>query len=99
MAHIRKADGNQATLVGQLRKVPGISVAHTHTIGKGFPDLAIGYKGRNFFFEVKDPAQPPSARKLTPDEREWHRAWMGQVHTVETFDDVLKILNGSVGLL
>lgn len=27
--------------------------------------------------EVKDGAKPPSARRLTPDQLDWHAAWQG----------------------
>jgi hypothetical protein len=36
---IKKVDGNQAKLVKQMRKIPGLTVAHTHTVGNGFVDV------------------------------------------------------------
>jgi hypothetical protein len=89
---IRKADDNQPRLVEQLRKIPGVTVAHTHTIGKGFPDLVVGWRGKTYLLEIKDPAKPKSARKLTPDEEQWHQKWTGHVSVVETVEDVLRIL-------
>lgn len=89
----KRADRNQPELVKQLRQIPGLTVAHTHMIGKGFPDLVVAFGGRNFLFEVKDPDQPPSKRQLTPDEAEWHEGWTGQVAVVETIEDVLKVIN------
>lgn len=62
-------------------------------LGKGVPDIAVGYRGKNFLFEIKDWKQPPSKRKLTLDEKKWHQAWNGQVHVVETFDEALKIIS------
>lgn len=91
---IRKVDNNQAELVKQIRKIPGVSVFLTHTQGKGFPDAVIGYRGRTYLAEIKDPAQPPSKRKLTPDEEGFHEKWTGHIAIVETLDDVLKIING-----
>jgi hypothetical protein len=90
---IKKVDSNQPTIVKQLRQIPGISVAHTHIVGEGYPDLVIGYKGKNFLCEIKDPEKPPSARKLTPDEEKFHAKWTGQVAVVETITDILKIIN------
>lgn len=89
----KKIDRNQPELVNQLRKIPGLTVAHTHTIGKGFPDLAVGFQGKTWLFEVKDPSNIPSQRKLTPDEEQWHKKWTGHVATVETIEDVMRILN------
>lgn len=88
----RRADGNQKALVEQMRSIPGLSVVHTHTVGKGLPDLILGYKGRNYLVEVKDPSQPPSKRKLTPDEVEFHESWTGSIHIVEKIEDVIKII-------
>jgi hypothetical protein len=90
---IKKVDRNQPEIVKQLRKIPGVSVAHTHTVGDGFSDLVVGYKGKNYLCEVKDPAKPPSARKLTPDEEKFHSEWKGQVSVVESVTDILKLIN------
>jgi Holliday junction resolvase len=74
-------------MVAVLRKL-GFSVSVTSGLGKGFPDLAVGRNGVNVLVEVKDPAKPPSARKLTEDEYEWHQNWRGLVIVAETVDDV-----------
>ena len=42
--------------------------------------------------EVKDGAKPPSARRLTPDEKQWHERWQGQVVVVESVDGALREL-------
>lgn len=90
MRRAARIDGNQKKLVKQCRKA-GMTVAHTHMIGKGFPDIVVGYRGRNELIEIKDPDKPPSKKKLTPDEVEWHNNWRGSVHVCETIDDVLAI--------
>lgn len=89
---VRKVDDNQSELVKQIRQIPGVTVAHTHTIGNGFVDVIAGYNGVNYLLEIKDPKKPPSSRKLTKDEERFHKAWTGQIAVVETLDDVLKIL-------
>lgn len=90
---IRKADNNQSSLVKQIRKIPGVTVRLTHTIGQGFPDGVIGFMGRNYLVEIKDPSKPPSQRKLTPDEQKFFDEWTGQIAVIETIEDVLKLLN------
>jgi hypothetical protein len=89
---VRKVDSNQSQLVKQMRKIPGLSVAHTHTVSNGFTDVVVGFRGVNYLFEIKDPSKPPSQRKLTPDELEFHKNWTGSIHIVETIDDVIKII-------
>ncbi len=92
-----KVDGNQAAFVRVLRQVPGVSVAHTHMVGDGFPDIVVGYRRLNLLVEIKDPAQPPSKRGLTPAEATFQDTWTGQYLVTTTPDDVLTVL-GIVGV-
>lgn len=87
----RKTDSNQSHLVDQMRKL-GMSVFITSGVGNGFPDAVVGIRKKNYLFEIKDPAKPPSCRKLTPDEQDFFNKWKGEVYKVETIDDVLKII-------
>ena len=85
---IARVDANQAVIVAALRKL-GATVLHLHQLGKGAPDLAVGYEGRNYFLELKDGSKPPSARKLTPDEAKFHAEWRGQVAVIESVDEAI----------
>lgn len=93
---VKKVDGNQREIVEGLRKL-GYSVRSLASIGKGLVDILVGGVGngqkQNWLFEIKDPAQPKSKRKLTPDEQIFFDKWRGQVDIVETIEDVLKIVN------
>jgi hypothetical protein len=86
---IRKVDDNQKHIVDALRKIPGISVFSTHTIGKGVPDIVVGYCGQNYLFEIKDGAKPPSQQKLTPMEVTFFEKWKGQVCVATCLEDIL----------
>lgn len=88
----KKTDGNHASIVGDLR-VLGASVQSLATIGKGCPDILVGFRNRNFVFEIKDPSRPRSKRRLTPDEQTWQSSWRGQVATIESFEAALKIIS------
>jgi hypothetical protein len=94
-----KVDANQAAIVEALRAC-GASVQSLAAVGKGVPDLLVGLRTRNYLIEVKDGSKPPSARKLTPDQVQWHTKWAGQVLTVTSPDDALKQLDltGKEGL-
>jgi hypothetical protein len=87
----RKIDANQNEVVAALRRIPGCSVAITSMVGQGFPDLVVGYKGRNYLIELKDGSKPPSARKLTPDEERFHQKWTGDVWVCKDINEVLQI--------
>jgi len=76
-----KVDTNHRQIVARLR-AHGASVANTHTVGSGFPDCAVGYRGKTYLVEIKDGDKPPSARKLTPDEQRWHDEWRGHVEII-----------------
>lgn len=91
MKQRKRIDTNQPLLMKQIRAC-GFSVFTAHELGKGVPDIIVGAFGKNYLLEVKDPGKPPSKRKLTPDEIEFHSAWKGQISVVETIDDILKIL-------
>lgn len=85
-----RADANQPNIVAALRRC-GFVVAHCHTVGGGFPDLVISRNGWTGLVEVKDGDKPPSARKLTKDEADFHQKWPGEIFIVESVEDVLKL--------
>ena len=89
-----RTDANQKEIVGFLRAIPGVTVISLASMGKGIPDILVGYRGSNYLFELKDPDKPPSARALTPDQREFHAAWTGHVEVAETFGQILESMKG-----
>jgi hypothetical protein len=91
MKFAARIDSNQPAIVEALRKL-GATVLHLHTIGKGAPDIAVGYQGKNALIEIKDGAKPPSARKLTPDEEKFHAEWRGQVAVIESVDEAIAFI-------
>lgn len=91
-----KVDSSQAEIADALRKA-GATVLHLHSVGKGCPDLMAGYRGRNFLLECKPNIGSPSARKLRPNQKEWHDGWKGQVAVVEDADAALAVI-GAIGL-
>jgi hypothetical protein len=86
-----KVDRNQPEIVKALRGA-GATVQHLHTVGKGCPDILVGYQGVNYLMEIKDGALPPPARKLTDDEEAWHRQWFGNAHIVNNADEALFVI-------
>lgn len=92
MRRAARVDSNQKEIVQQLRKL-GATVQPLHTIGKGCPDLLVGYRGKNYLFEVKDGIKTASQKKLTDDELVWHNGWVGKVHVIESLDDAIKIIS------
>ena len=68
---------------------------HMHELGKGRPDICVGWRGRNFLFEIKDPTKPNNQRALTDDEKAIHLAWQGQISVIETSEEALNVLKES----
>ena len=90
MERTKRRDANQKQIVRDLERA-GVSIKDTSQLS-GFLDIACGYHGHNYLFEIKDPDKPPSARKLTPAEKEFHDRWKGQVDVILCAEDALKIM-------
>ncbi len=82
MFRAARTDENQKFIVEYLRQ-HHMEVQHLHSVGKGCPDLLVGYKGVNVLLEIKR----DSTKKLTPDQIIWHHNWKGQVATVATNEE------------
>lgn len=92
-----RRDGNHAAIVAELRRLLGAAcVFDLASVGDGMADIIVGDQGRNWLFEIKDPAQRRSARRLTPAEAAFHDAWPGQVDVIESVEDALRVM-GRVG--
>ena len=92
MRRAHRLDANHAELVAAFEKL-GCSVLSLAGLGRGAPDICVGYSGLQIMCELKDSAKPPSARKLTPDEEKFRMSWKGgyrivenDVHVMETVD-------------
>ena len=70
----------------------GASVLDIADLGAGAGDILVGFRGVNFLIEVKDDKQPPSKRRLTPDEQEFHLLWTGQIDVCKNVDELLLLL-------
>jgi hypothetical protein len=86
-----RIDSNQPIMVEAFRDM-GCSVAITSNLGDGFVDVVLGFMGVNELIEIKDGSLPPSKRRLTPDEEEFHVNWNGSVQIAENLDDVARIV-------
>lgn len=95
MRRAAKVDANQAAIVRALRGL-GASVQPLHAVGGGVPDLLVGFQRRNYLIEVKDGSKPPSARILTPAQREWHDGWRGNVAIVKSEEEAATLLGFAI---
>ncbi len=92
MRKAARTDANQTKIVDALRDL-GAVVNITSSLGDGFPDLVVSFLNRWFLIEIKDGDRPPSEKKLTPDEAEFHYKQRAPVFIVYTARDALLIVN------
>jgi hypothetical protein len=86
-----KIDRNQPEIVAALRKA-GATVQILSAVGKGCPDLLVGFRGVNTLIEVKDWQASANDRDLNDNQVDWHGGWRGQVAKVETVDAALAVI-------
>jgi Holliday junction resolvase len=87
-----KIDANHEQVVSALRAA-GASVQSLAGVGKGVPDLLVGFQGKTLLMEVKDGKKTPSERRLTEDQVRWHGAWNGgPLAIVDGVDAALRML-------
>lgn len=86
-----RVDDNHQQIVEFLRE-RGCTLQSLANIGKGCPDLLVGFRQQNILMEVKNGLLRPSRRVLTDEEAWWHGWWRGQVAVVESEEDVVRVL-------
>lgn len=79
-----KRDKNEPDIVDALIRV-GATVQRLSE--SDTPDLVVGFRGVNYLIEVKD-----KGNKLSSGQVNWHQNWRGQVNTVYTVDEVLRLI-------
>jgi len=82
----KRTDANQSDIIKALKKV-GASVVDLSEVGHGCPDLAIGFRKKNYFFEVKT-----EKGKLNNLQGLWHKYWNGQVAVVNSPENAVDTL-------
>jgi hypothetical protein len=87
-----KRDANERAILADLHRL-GVWYCQMER-NAGF-DLLLAFRGQLFVVEIKDPAQPPSKRQLTDNERQVERK-LADVQVdywkCETLADVLRAL-------
>ena len=82
----KRTDANQAEIVEGLRAM-GATVQTLHEVGKGCPDILIGFRGHNYLIEIK-----VEGAGLNEREHRWHQQWRGQVTIARTLEQAVEII-------
>jgi Holliday junction resolvase len=84
----KRVDSNQKDIVHAL-KTFGATVVDLSGVGKGCPDLLIGFKNKTYLIEVKK----DSKAKFTPQQLQFNELWTGGVIArIETIDEAIALL-------
>jgi hypothetical protein len=82
MRRAAKVDSNQDAVVDAYRGL-GCTVTSLAGLGRGVPDLLVGYRGKLSLVEVKTPKG-----KLRPMQEEFRKLW--PVRVVRSVEDVMQ---------
>lgn len=91
MRKYARKDSNHKEIIAVFREI-GATVFDTASLGSGFPDCVVGFRGKNILVEIKDGTLPPSKRKLTEDEKNFHEGWKGKVVIVNDIKDAIELI-------
>lgn len=87
-----RVDDNQPSIVEHLRKLSGV------TVEPGHDDILVGYKGQNYWIEIKDPAKTLNkcgrvkAKEIKKKQRELLSSWAGNYYIAWTFKEIVEII-------
>lgn len=92
MRRAAKRDDNHTAIVKTLRAW-GVLVLDLGAVGNGCPDLLCRTRKAGIrFLEIKDGRKPPSARKLTDPQVEFHALWGTDVYVVKSAAEALEVM-------
>ena len=84
-----RVDANQTTITDELKQIPGVTVI------KGMDDILVGYKGKTYWFEIKNPDTVGRDRQVRPSaikdsQKELLKSYTGHYSIVWDIDQILK---------
>jgi hypothetical protein len=82
----KKVDSNHKQIIKTLREI-GASVFDTSAVGRGFPDIVVGWQGVNYLVEIKTPKGKPTEQQIS-----FFTLWRGQAVLVRSATDILQLL-------
>ena len=89
MRRAGRVDLTQHEIVKALRSC-GARVLVLSAVGKGCPDLLVGWRGENTLLECKT-----GNASLTTDEKEFHATWPGKLAIVRTPEEAVLAVIGA----
>ena len=88
MSYARKVDLNHTDVVKTLRSL-GASVFDASKVGKGFPDIVVGYKNNTILVEIKSGEN----KKFTPTQLKFMSEWKGSsIIRINDIDGAIRLI-------
>lgn len=86
MYNYGKPDKAMGPIIKDLKKLPDVSYVILSGVGRGSGDLLVGYRKKNYYYEVKNDEDG----KLNENETVFHKNWKGDIKIVWTTEQILK---------
>jgi hypothetical protein len=83
----KRKDTNHSEIVEACESV-GASVLDLSNVGGGAPDISVGFRGKNFFLEIKRNGK----QRLRASQTDFATAWRGQYTRVDCAYDALRAI-------
>jgi len=90
-----KPDANQNDIVKALRKIPGV------TVELGHDDILVGYKGKTYWYEIKNPdTRSKKTGKILDSKKKKHQielenGWEGHYKLITDLNEILEDIFGN----
>ena len=92
MMRASRRDTNHAAIQKALEQV-GCSVQDLSRVGGGCPDLAVAFRGVNYFIEIKrEKSKGIEGGKLRATQETWLARWKGPAFVVRTAQEALEAI-------
>ena len=90
--YAKQRDANEPEIVAELKEIPGVSVERLDQPC----DLLVGYRGRTYLLEIKDPNRLNGSKDpLTDGQKKFIARWRGDpMRVVETAEEALAVVLG-----
>ena len=77
----KRKDANHNEIVDAMTKVGAYVIDMSH-VGKGFPDLIVGFQSKTILMEIKNRKTSYGRKGLNKNQLEWKEQWLGGPYCV-----------------
>jgi Holliday junction resolvase len=92
MTYAKRVDLNHQEIVKKFREL-GASVFDASGIGRGFPDILVGYNGNTALVEIKSGEKKKFTEAQLKFMSEWKGSSVTRINDVEGAERLIKILD------